>query len=102
MSDVQKFSGYIAADGTHHKTQKLAIAASLEFKTKAALADAFVGLTVYGDDTHPDQQTGKPLAEYLYEFRAQILDALNQEVLTRKKRTPKPKVATPTSDAATA
>lgn len=99
MSDVKKFSGYIAADGTHHDTQKQAIAASLEFKTKAALSDAFTGQSVYSDVGHLDDQIGKPLADFLYDNRVQLLDALNQEVLLRKKRTPKQKAPAPTGTA---
>lgn len=87
MSDVKRFTGFIAVDNSTHKTEKDAVEHSRAVKTKAALEKLATDLQVQS----PAGAIGQPLASYLYENRVAILAALNQEVLTRKKRTVKPK-----------
>lgn len=84
MSDVKAFTGFIAIDNTTHTSKSAAIAHSREVKVKAALQTAFGGHTVVCD------QDGKtiPLDTFIAQNRDAISAALNQEVLTRKKRTP--------------
>jgi len=90
MSDIKKFTGYVSSDGKTHNSQKAAVTHELELKTKKALADSFGGRSVYSDT---DGERLVALDDFLYENRVAILAALNQEVLLRKKRTPKPKAA---------
>lgn len=99
MSDVKKFTGYLAADGSTHNTQGQAIAHSKEVKTKKALADLADDMVVYAERMHPDQQEPVSLNTWLYDNREAVLAALQQEVLLRKKRTPKVKAPTPTDTA---
>ena len=94
MSDVKKFTGYTATDGTHHKTMKEAVDHSREVKTRAALQEAFGGMEVL------DAEGRGPLAHFLYENREQVLASLSQEVLLRKKRTRKGSVTPPASTTA--
>lgn len=87
MSDVKKFTGFIAIDGSTHTSQKGAVEHSRVVKVKAALKKEFGELSVVAvDGTHA-------LDEYIFARAADILAALNQDVLTRKKRTPKAKPA---------
>lgn len=85
MSDVKRFTGFIAVDNSTHKTEKEAVEHSRAVKTKAALKEKFGTYNVVGGEK------GCALDDFLYENRTAILAALNQEVLTRKKRTVKPK-----------
>lgn len=91
MSDIKKFTGYVSSDGKTHNSQKAAIAHEQELKTRKALEESFGGQYVYNDTGDLDNQEGTPLSAFLYENRVAVLAALNQEVLLRKKRTPKVK-----------
>lgn len=88
MSDVKRFTGFIAVDNTTHKSEKEAVEHSRAVKTKTALEKLAGDLQVRSHSGDLEQL----LSPYLYENRVAILAALNQEVLTRKKRTVKPKV----------
>lgn len=94
MSDVTSFTGFIAIDGSTHKTMKLAIEHTREVKVKAAL-EAFaaapgdtseIGTTDSGAQIIP---VNVGLAAFLLKNRTAILAAFNQEVLTRKPRVTK-------------
>ena len=92
MSDVKKFTGFIAVDGSTHTSQKAAIEHSRQVKIQTALKEKF-GALVVGSHTIIDvgvteQNPVAWLADFLYENRDSIIEALNQEVLTRKKRAP--------------
>lgn len=88
MSDVKKFTGFIAIDGSTHTSLKSATDHSRNVKIQTALKDKFGGLVVSEDavDQHKEPMS---LDFFIYTNREAILAALNQEVLTRKKRTPK-------------
>ncbi|MCY1202255.1 hypothetical protein D9M72_137390 [compost metagenome] len=91
MSDIKKFTGYLSSDGKSHTSQKAAITHEQELKTKKALAEEFRGERVITDEGSVQ------LDAFLYENRERVLAALNQEVLLRKKRTPKGKAPAPAS-----
>lgn len=91
MSDVKRFTGFIAIDGTTHTSAKSAIEHSRQVKIKTALKDKFGTLRLLSTSAEGHEQPGGALDEFIYANRDQILSALNQEVLTRKKRTPKAK-----------
>ena len=91
MSDIKKFTGYVSSDGKTHNSQKAAVAHEQELKTKKALNEAFNGQAVFLGTHSVEDQSGIPLDQFLYDNRAIVLAALNQEVLLRKKRTPKVK-----------
>lgn len=90
MADVKRFTGFIAVDGSTHTSAKAAIEHSRVVKTQAALKDKFGNLMVVETG---DSEAGVSLDDFIYANRDSILASLNQEVLTRKKRTPKVKVA---------
>lgn len=91
MSDVKAFTGFIAVDGTTHSSMKAAVDHSRTVKIKNALQASFGGQSVVTDE-NPDTPW-LALDAFIYDNRDVIIAALNQEVLTRKKRTPnKPKV----------
>ncbi|OAD82944.1 hypothetical protein ATN89_17145 [Comamonas thiooxydans] len=89
MSDVKAFTGFIAVDGSTHNSRSAAIAHSREVKIKAALQKSFHILTVKNGETGETFN----LDEFIYTNRDEIVAALNQEVLTRKKRAPNKKAA---------
>lgn len=104
MSDIRRFTGFLAPDGSTHDTEKKAIEYTRLLKIRAALAERFKGFEV-GEDGSADI---KAAADFIFEQRAAILACLNPEVLTRKKRTPrvpketKPVVAAPAAPAVVA
>lgn len=87
MSDVKKFTGFIAIDGSTHTSLKSATEHSRLVKIRNALAGQFgiYNVTEDGDD----DEAAISLDAFIYANRDSILTALNQEVLTRKKRIPK-------------
>lgn len=92
MADVKRFTGFIAIDGTTHTNAKAAIEHSRQVKTQTALKEKFGNLMVTEGDGAVEGE-GISLDDFIYANRDMILAALNQEVLTRKKRTPKAKAA---------
>lgn len=97
MSDVKKFTGFIAVDGSTHTSMKSATEHSRVVKVKAALAASFGDQLVSPADVPDHQLEDSPelvqtLDQFIYSNREAILAALNQEVTTRKPRTPKAKV----------
>lgn len=99
MSDIRRFTGFLAPDGSTHDTEKKAIEYTRLLKIRAALDERFKGFEV-GEDGSADI---KAAADFIFEQRAAILACLNPEVLTRKKRTPRvPKDAKPVVAAAPA
>lgn len=103
MSDVKKFTGFIAVDGSTHTNLKAATEHSRTVKVKKALADAFAGKLVTPADVPEHELTSEqidPLDEFIFANREAILAALNQEVTTRKPRTPKPKIVAANDGAA--
>jgi hypothetical protein len=105
MADVKKFTGFIAIDGSTHSSFKSASDHSRLVKIQSALSEKFSGLEVT-DTTVPDElPDGDPVSmpDFIFANRDAILAALTQEVLTRKKRTPKtPKAADSAAPAETA
>lgn len=96
MSDVKRFTGFIAIDGSTHTNLKQATDHSREVKVKKALKDAFGTQLVVPADMPTHELENNPelvvnLDEYIFNNRAAILSALNQQVTTRKPRTPKAK-----------
>lgn len=96
MSDVKKFTGFIAVDGSTHTSMKAATEHSRIVKTKKALAEAFGGQLVSPADVPNHELEDRPdlivkLDEFIFSNRLAIQFALNQEVTTRKPRTPKVK-----------
>lgn len=87
MSDVKKFTGFIAIDGSTHTSLKSATEHSRLVKIRHALACQFgiYNVTEEGND----DEAAISLDAFIYANRDSILTALNQEVLTRKKRIPK-------------
>ena len=103
MPDIKKFTGYLSSDGKTHNSQKAAVTHEQELKTKKALEDGFGDRVVFDNGPNApefDDQTSISLATFLYDNREAVLAALNQEVLLRKKRTPKVKT-TAANDAVT-
>lgn len=93
MSDVKKFTGFIAIDGSTHNTLKAATEHTRQVKIQRALAEKFTGTVVMDSTPRYDEQEGVDMPTFIYANRATILACLNQEVQTRKKRAPnKPKV----------
>lgn len=90
MSEVKAFTGFIAIDGSTHSSKTAAINHTREVKVKTALQTAFGCHSVTQDQNGDEEQEGqaKALDVFIYENREAILEALNQEVLTRKKRAP--------------
>lgn len=86
MSEVKKFTGYIAIDGSHHEKLQNAVSHTRDHKIKEALRHEFDSLVVTDGDH--DANTSS-LDEFIFKNRESILKALNQDVLLRKKRTPK-------------
>ena len=87
MTDIKKFTGFIAPDGTTHTTEKAAVAYTKDLKVKAALAAAFaVGYVGMPDATQDDDTLRADLAAFLFDNRTAILAAFNTEVLMRKPR----------------
>ena len=105
MSDVKRFTGFIAVDGSTHNTLKQATDHSREVKVKRALAEAFAAQVVTPADV-PEHELRTDqiitLDAYIYANRDAILAALNQEVTTRKPRTPKAKKPAAAANGATA
>lgn len=89
MSDVRKFTGFIAIDGSTHTTLKSATECSRQVKIQKALAEKFSGLSV---DSAETPAGAVDLPTFIYANRDAILACLNQDVLTRKKRAPKAKL----------
>lgn len=114
VADVRRFTGYVAADGSHHATLKAAAAVSLEVKTRAALDAVFADVTQFTDAEvyrpYEDDDTCviavKDMPKFIYANRVAILAALNQEVSLRKPRKPRAdkgtKAAKPAAVAVTA
>ena len=100
MSDVKKFTGFIAIDGSTHTSQKAAVEHSRQVKVQTALKEKFGTCDVLENNRPFHEQEGQEvnLADFIYANRESILAALNQEVLTRKKRTPKAKPAVAAND----
>lgn len=99
MSDVKKFTGFIAIDGSTHTSLKSATDRSREFKTQAALKEKFGDKLVTPAIVEAHELEDKPelvqsLDAFIYANRDAILQALSQQVTTRKPRTPKVKVTT--------
>ena len=96
MSDVKRFTGFIAIDGSTHNTLKQATEHSREVKVKKALAESFGNQLVTPSDV-PEHELSEAhvqtLDAYIFANSAAILSALNQQVTTRKPRTPKAKKA---------
>lgn len=97
MSDVKKFTGFIAIDGSTHTTLKPATEHSRQVKIQRALAEKFTGPVVLdgapGSPSYEDQAE-LSMPDFIYANRAVIQACLNQDVQTRKKRAPnKPKTA---------
>ena len=94
MSDVKRFTGFIAIDGSTHNTLKQATEHSRE--VKKALAESFGNQLVTPSDV-PEHELSEAhvqtLDAYIFANSAAILSALNQQVTTRKPRTPKVKKA---------
>lgn len=90
MSDVKKFTGFIAIDGSTHTTLKSATEHSRQVKVQKALEFKFAKMAVIGEEDEPGS-AGVDLPTFIYANRDEILACLNQEVLTRKKRAPKAK-----------
>ena len=94
MSDVKKFTGYLAIDQSTHKTQAAAVAHSREVKIKTALNESFKPDSIaLGGVCISTDEAGNPViypddvANFIYANSEAILKALNQDVLLRKKRT---------------
>jgi hypothetical protein len=101
MSDVKRFTGFIAVDGSTHNTLKQATEHSREVKVKKALATAFAANVVTPADVPEHELTAEqivPLDEFIFKNREAILAALSQQVTTRKPRTPKVKPAAAAND----
>lgn len=91
MADISKFNGYMASDGTPHKTKKAVIAYMLDLKTKAALAVIASG---FGTAPQPNPYfdgtacvnvlTEVNLATWLAANRDAIMAAFTQDVRTRR------------------
>jgi hypothetical protein len=92
MSDVKKFTGFIAVDGSTHTSMKSATDHSREVKVQAALKEKFGDLLVTEGEQDLENTGGVALDTFIYANREAILAALNQQVTTRKPRTPKAKV----------
>jgi len=97
MSDVKRFTGFIAIDGSTHATEKAAVTHTRDVKTAAALeklralvVEGAPGATSFEGIAYIESE-GMPI--FLAANREAILAAFNQEVLTRKKRIPKVKAA---------
>lgn len=89
MSEVKAFTGFIAIDGSTHSSKTAAINHTREVKIKTALQTAFGSHTVTKDQNGNEELVvTQALDAFIYENRDAILEALNQEVLTRKKRAP--------------
>lgn len=89
MSDVKKFTGFIAIDGSTHTSMKSATDHSRQVKIQRALAEKFVGLSVSESVTSSNSEDdGVTMPDFIYANRDAILACLNQDVLTRKKRAP--------------
>lgn len=87
MSDIKKFTGFIAIDGSTHSTLKSAQDHTRDFKIRKALEEKFAGLSI----TSEGADTGVSVADFIIANMDAIKAALNPEVLLRKKRTPKAK-----------
>lgn len=99
MSDVKKFTGFIAIDGSTHTSLKSATDRSREFKVQAALKEKFGDQLVSPAHIAEHELEDKPelvqsLNDFIFANREAIMEALNQQVTTRKPRTPKVKAAT--------
>lgn len=103
MADVKRFTGFIAIDGSTHTSAKAAIEHSRAVKIQNALKEKFGNLIVAEPVTTAEiASEDVNLADFIYANREAILAALNQEVLTRKKRGPnKPKAEAANEPAAT-
>lgn len=103
MSDIKKFVGYTAGDGTTHKTLKEAQQHTLAVKTTAALHAAFpAGFVQLPDGTQDDGSKRMDIADFLLENKAAILAAFDQTVRLRAPRKPKAKPAAADQAAPTA
>lgn len=103
MADVKKFTGFIAIDGSTHTTSKSAVEHSRQVKIQKALADKFSGMCVDSLIATETPEDFVDLPTFIYANRDSILACLNQDVLTRKKRTPnKAKAVEAANDAAPA
>jgi hypothetical protein len=105
MSDVKRFTGFIAIDGSTHTSQKSAVDHSRVVKVASAL-DALAEAVLAFDVTSSDVQKhgiassdvgnvihAEDLPFFLAAHREQIMAAFTQDVLTRKKRAKKTAVA---------
>lgn len=94
MSDIKKFTGFIAPDGTTHTTMQKATAYTLDLKIKQGLEDFKLA--------NPETSAGvsesdsgaivifvEDLPTFLFAHRADIMAAFKPEVTTRKKRVAK-------------
>lgn len=102
MTDIKRFTGFIAPDGTTHTTEKAAIAYTKDLKVKAALATAFgTGCLAGGveDDRGSNVLYDDDVAAFLFDNRTAILAAFNTEVLMRKPRAANKVKAIPASAA---
>jgi hypothetical protein len=88
VSDIKKFTGFISSDGKTHTSLKAATAHELELKTVAAVKAAFPDQCIRSSDEGKDRMF---LHQFILDNRVDILAALNQEVLLRKKRVVKQK-----------
>lgn len=104
MADVKKFTGFLAIDNSTHTSFKSASDHSRQVKIQAALGEKFSGLEVNDKVASGELPVGDPVSmpDFIYANRDAILAALTQEVLTRKKRTPKAPKAADTAGAGTA
>lgn len=94
MSDIKKFTGFIAPDGSTHSTMKKASAYTFDLKVKAALGE-FANIQA---ELNPgvEETTGgltvvhaADMPEFLFSHRDAILSAFKPEITTRKKRVAK-------------
>jgi hypothetical protein len=94
MSDIKKFTGFIAPDGTTHTTMQKATAYTLDLKIKLALEDfkLVTNATSAGvseDDAGSAAIYPEDLPLFLFAHKADIMAAFKPEVTTRKKRVAK-------------
>lgn len=105
MADIKKFTGFIAPDGSLHDTAAKASAYTKELKAKEALKELFAGMEfpeerfpeIYQDDrgneviAFPDL---RPMLERIvFENRAAIVKAFEQNVKLRDRKPNKKKAA---------
>lgn len=90
MADIKKFTGFIAPDGSTHKTASDAIAYTRDLKIKEALNIAAQSMHLRNRDDrdhaclYPDD-----IAEFLIENMDAIQKAFSQSVVLRDRAKPK-------------